>query len=69
MFYFDLVDLDEGILSDCLLCFQAMLGTQERVQQTVPGFRFNLGFSGKYFHHGTFEENLGDDMLLGRRID
>lgn len=46
----------------------AMLKTQERIQQTVPGFRFNLGFSGKYFHHGTFEENLGDDMLLGKLI-
>ncbi|KAL0269790.1 UNVERIFIED_CONTAM: hypothetical protein PYX00_007403 [Menopon gallinae] len=42
----------------------AMLRTQERIQQMVPGFKFNLGFSGKYFHHGTFEENLGDDMLL-----
>ncbi|XP_071440534.1 bifunctional heparan sulfate N-deacetylase/N-sulfotransferase [Hetaerina americana] len=43
---------------------QALLATQKRVQQMVPGFRFNLGFSGKYFHHGTAEENLGDDMLL-----
>ncbi|XP_046391931.1 bifunctional heparan sulfate N-deacetylase/N-sulfotransferase isoform X2 [Ischnura elegans] len=43
---------------------QALLATQKRMQQMVPGFRFNLGFSGKYFHHGTAEENLGDDMLL-----
>jgi heparan sulfate N-deacetylase/N-sulfotransferase NDST2 len=48
----------------CLL--QALLATQQRIQQLVPGFRFNLGFSGKYFHHGTSEENLGDDMLLGK---
>lgn len=34
----------------------------------VPGFKFNLGFSGKYFHHGTAEENLGDDLLLGKII-
>lgn len=39
--------------------------TQQRIQELVPGFKFNLGFSGKYFHHGTVEENLGDDMLLG----
>lgn len=43
-----------------------MLKTQERIQKMVPGFKFNLGFSGKYFHHGTTEENLGDDMLLGK---
>lgn len=42
----------------------ALLATQQRVQALVPGFKFNLGFSGKYFHHGTAEENLGDDMLL-----
>ncbi|XP_049794710.1 bifunctional heparan sulfate N-deacetylase/N-sulfotransferase [Schistocerca nitens] len=43
---------------------EALLETQERIQQLVPGFKFNLGFSGKYFHHGNAEENLGDDMLL-----
>lgn len=42
----------------------ALLATQQRIQSLVPGFKFNLGFSGKYFHHGTAEENLGDDMLL-----
>ncbi|GLG95440.1 Bifunctional heparan sulfate N-deacetylase/N-sulfotransferase [Gryllus bimaculatus] len=42
----------------------ALLATQKRIQQMVPGFKFNLGFSGKYFHHGTSEENQGDDMLL-----
>jgi len=42
----------------------ALLATQQRIQALVPGFKFNLGFSGKYFHHGTAEENLGDDMLL-----
>lgn len=42
------------------------MATQQRIQQLVPGFRFNLGFSGKYFHHGTSEENLGDDLLLGK---
>lgn len=42
----------------------ALLKSQTRIQQMVPGFRFNLGFSGKYFHHGAPEENQGDDMLL-----
>lgn len=43
---------------------QALIATQKRIADIVPGFRFNLGFSGKYFHHGNHEENLGDDMLL-----
>ncbi|XP_062541476.1 bifunctional heparan sulfate N-deacetylase/N-sulfotransferase [Armigeres subalbatus] len=42
----------------------ALIATQNRIRSMVPGFRFNLGFSGKYFHHGTHDENLGDDMLL-----
>lgn len=42
----------------------ALLATQKRIQQMVPGFKFNLGFSGKFFHKGTAEENQGDDMLL-----
>uniref|UniRef100_A0A2M4CUH9 [heparan sulfate]-glucosamine N-sulfotransferase n=2 Tax=Nyssorhynchus TaxID=44543 RepID=A0A2M4CUH9_ANODA len=42
----------------------ALLATQNRIAEMVPGFRFNLGFSGKFFHHGTHEENLGEDMLL-----
>lgn len=43
---------------------QALIATQRRISDMVPGFKFNLGFSGKYFHHGNREENLGDDMLL-----
>lgn len=46
----------------------ALIATQSRINEMVPGFRFNLGFSGKYFHHGTHEENMGDDMLL-RNVD
>ena len=40
--------------------------TQERISTMVPGFRFNLGFSGKFHHHGTADENLGDDLLLSK---
>lgn len=42
------------------------MDTQERLRRLVPGFRFNLGFSGKYFHYGDEEENSGDDLLLGK---
>lgn len=43
---------------------QALLDAQRRLQQVVPGFKFNLGFSGKFFKKGTYEENSGDDLLL-----
>ncbi|XP_050538993.1 bifunctional heparan sulfate N-deacetylase/N-sulfotransferase isoform X2 [Daktulosphaira vitifoliae] len=41
-----------------------LIQTQERISKLVPGFKFNLGFSGKYFHKGTWEENEGDDTIL-----
>lgn len=43
---------------------KALLGTQNKIQHMIPGFRFNLGFSGKYFHHGHAEEDAGDDLIL-----
>jgi len=46
--------------------FQAMIETQNRMQNYIEGFRFNLGFSGKFFHHGSPEENMGDDALIGK---
>ncbi|KAL0840189.1 hypothetical protein ABMA28_015479 [Loxostege sticticalis] len=46
---------------------QALMASQAALQRLVPGFRFNLGFSAKYFHHGTTLENRGDDALLKNR--
>lgn len=45
----------------------ALLASQAALQRLVPGFRFNLGFSAKYYHHGTALENRGDDALLRNR--
>lgn len=50
-----------------VILWQALLETQDRLKRMVPGFKFNLGYSGKYFHHGTAEENLGDDLILGKK--
>lgn len=44
-----------------------MLASQTALQRLVPGFRFNLGYSAKYYHHGTSLENQGDDALLRNR--
>lgn len=43
---------------------QALLEAQQRFRKLIHGFRFNLGFSGKFYHRGSREENRGDDMLL-----
>ena len=43
---------------------EALLETQARIRTVVPGFHFNLGFSGKFYNHGSAEENQGDDLLL-----
>uniref|UniRef100_A0A3B3SIT9 N-deacetylase/N-sulfotransferase (heparan glucosaminyl) 2b n=1 Tax=Paramormyrops kingsleyae TaxID=1676925 RepID=A0A3B3SIT9_9TELE len=46
---------------------EALLSTQNKLRNLVPNFTFNLGFSGKFYHTGTEEEDRGDDMLLMHR--
>ncbi|MGH0126436.1 UNVERIFIED_CONTAM: hypothetical protein FKN15_028591 [Acipenser sinensis] len=46
---------------------EALLNTQNKLRALVPDFTFNLGFSGKFHHTGTDEEDIGDDMLLRHR--
>uniref|UniRef100_A0A8C6Y6T6 [heparan sulfate]-glucosamine N-sulfotransferase n=1 Tax=Naja naja TaxID=35670 RepID=A0A8C6Y6T6_NAJNA len=46
---------------------EALLNTQNKLRALVPNFTFNLGFSGKFYHTGTDEEDEGDDMLLKNR--
>ncbi|XP_004703528.1 bifunctional heparan sulfate N-deacetylase/N-sulfotransferase 4 [Echinops telfairi] len=44
---------------------KALLETQNLLRNQVANFTFNLGFSGKFYHTGTAEEDEGDDCLLG----
>ncbi|XP_006112675.2 bifunctional heparan sulfate N-deacetylase/N-sulfotransferase 3 isoform X2 [Pelodiscus sinensis] len=44
---------------------QALLDTQNLLRAQITNFTFNLGFSGKFYHTGTEEEDEGDDLLLG----
>ncbi|XP_032080375.1 bifunctional heparan sulfate N-deacetylase/N-sulfotransferase 4 [Thamnophis elegans] len=44
---------------------KALLETQVLLRTQVANFTFNLGFSGKFYHTGTIEEDEGDDLLLG----
>ncbi|KAK7901135.1 hypothetical protein WMY93_017904 [Mugilogobius chulae] len=48
---------------------EALLNTQNKLRTLVPNFTFNLGFSGKFYHTGTDDEDRGDDMLLEHRMD
>ncbi|KAM4706672.1 bifunctional heparan sulfate N-deacetylase/N-sulfotransferase 4-like isoform 1-T1 [Discoglossus pictus] len=47
---------------------KALLETQRLLRTQVANFTFNLGFSGKFYHTGTFDEDEGDDLLL-RSVD
>uniref|UniRef100_A0A4W2H626 [heparan sulfate]-glucosamine N-sulfotransferase n=1 Tax=Bos indicus x Bos taurus TaxID=30522 RepID=A0A4W2H626_BOBOX len=44
---------------------KALLDTQNLLRAQITNFTFNLGFSGKFYHTGTEEEDEGDDRLLG----
>uniref|UniRef100_A0A8C2X6Y4 [heparan sulfate]-glucosamine N-sulfotransferase n=2 Tax=Cyclopterus lumpus TaxID=8103 RepID=A0A8C2X6Y4_CYCLU len=43
---------------------KALLDTQKQLRSQISNFTFNLGFSGKFYHTGTVEEDEGDDLLL-----
>uniref|UniRef100_T1JLN2 Uncharacterized protein n=1 Tax=Strigamia maritima TaxID=126957 RepID=T1JLN2_STRMM len=46
----------------------ALLDAQKQLGQLISGFRFNLGFSGKFYHSGYSDEDRGDDLLLGKSM-
>ncbi|XP_002739829.1 bifunctional heparan sulfate N-deacetylase/N-sulfotransferase-like [Saccoglossus kowalevskii] len=43
---------------------EALIQHQDEMQAQIPGFHFNLGFSGKFLHSGSDQEDDGDDALL-----
>ncbi|KAJ3587960.1 hypothetical protein NHX12_011555 [Muraenolepis orangiensis] len=59
-----LVDIDDIFVGKEGTRMKALLETQRELRNHVPNFTFNLGFSGKFFHAGSDEEDLGDDLLL-----
>ena len=48
--------------------FQSLIDGQERLAQSISGFHFNLGFSGKFFQHGSPDEDEGDLALIGKAM-
>lgn len=45
----------------------ALVETQRKFARKIDGgFKFNLGFSGKYFKHGHEDEIIGDEQLVAK---
>lgn len=44
---------------------EALIDFQRKLSRKIEGgFKFNLGFSGKYYKHGHDDENVGDEQLV-----
>lgn len=44
---------------------RALMDTQDQLSKLIENdFKFNLGFSGKYYKHGNATEQLGDELLV-----
>ena len=46
------------------LFLKDLLSAQELLEQKIPGFKFNLGFSGKGYLQGNEDEDDGDQAIL-----
>jgi len=65
-----MVDIDDIFVGTARLVASdvaALLESQNRLRNFVPGFTFNLGFSGKTFLQGDDEEDEGDRSLIRNR--
>jgi len=64
------VDIDDVFVGKNRLLLtdvKRMLESQETIANIVPGFRYNLGFSGRSFKSGSEAENMADDYLIDNR--
>jgi len=65
-----MVDIDDIFVGTARLVksdVDAMVESQDIISKMIPGFRYNLGFSGKYFLNGNDEENAGDEALIAEK--
>lgn len=67
---FLLIDIDDIFVGESgtrmkVSDVEALLSAQKKFASFISGFKFNLGFSGKYYHKGNSDEDDGDDMLIG----
>ena len=62
-----LVDIDDVFVGSSRLKpddVHALLDSQKTLERLVPGFKYNLGFSGKKYQSGTEDENAADELLI-----
>jgi len=62
-----MVDIDDIFVGSARLVksdVTALVESQYNLSKVIPGFHYNLGFSGKYFLSGSAEEDLADLELV-----
>ena len=62
-----LVDIDDIFVGSARLVksdVTALVDSQNNLSKVIPGFHYNLGFSGKYFLNGNEEEDEADYELI-----
>jgi len=65
-----LVDIDDIFVGTARLVKSdviALVESQNILSKFIPGFHYNLGFSGKYFLNGNAEEDEGDLQLIAEK--
>ena len=65
-----LVDIDDIFVGSARLTkpdVTALVESQNRLEEHIKGFKYNLGFSGSYFLAGNREEDEGDEELILQR--
>lgn len=50
------------------LFFQAILSNQQEISKMVPGFKYQLGFSGGYYQAGNELEDRGEKRMIGEKL-
>ena len=64
------VDIDDVFVGKNRLLLtdvKRLVESQEKIRRIVPGFRYNLGFSGRSFKSGSEAENMADEFLMDNR--
>jgi len=62
-----LVDIDDIFVGEARMVKSdvlALADSQKQINKLCPGFKYNLGFSGYYYKHGSDFENAGDETLI-----
>jgi len=65
-----LVDIDDIFVGSARLVksdVEALIQSQNDLSKQIPGFHYNLGFSGKYYLNGNDDEDAADRFLVAKK--